>query len=424
MRISEQNFAIGVDYQQQQLQLRQQTTLQGSGPAREVRLTQQQSDYQEASIQSLREGQDINAARLGSEAELTTLARDNQLLSRRELVRQARQQTRSDEANTASNKSDETAESAQLPPGLEMMRQTSEWLNSLGQDPMAQSSAAATDEEAEAEMSLDSQMRILKTLLEKMLDITITLPSFRNENDSAQSTSPTSQATPPAPNGQSPDDTQAVQVSELTLEQEQLVFAASGSVTTTDGRQITLDLGFALSYQKQELTERLTQASALKDPLVLNLEGLVPGFSGARFEFDLDSDGTKDSLPELTSSSAFLALDRNGNGQIDDGSELFGARSGNGFADLALLDEDGNGVLDEGDSSFAALRLYRPDTALLTLGDKQIGAIFLNAVATPFMHLGGDQGTTGESPAVLRQTGLYLTEDGKAGTVQQVDLRV
>ena len=68
--------------------------------------------------------------------------------------------------------------------------------------------------------------------------------------------------------------------------------------------------------------------------------------------------------------------------------------------------------------------LSLPGAALLTLGDQKIGAIFLNAAATPFMHLGGDQGAQGESPAVLRQTGIYLTEDGKAGTVQQIDLRV
>lgn len=36
------------------------------------------------------------------------------------------------------------------------------------------------------------------------------------------------------------------------------------------------DLGFALNYQKLQLSERLTSSSALKDPLVLNLEGLVP----------------------------------------------------------------------------------------------------------------------------------------------------
>lgn len=118
-----------------------------------------------------------------------------------------------------------------------------------------------------------------------------------------------------------------------------------------------------------------------------------------------------------------LALDRNGNGQVDNGTELFGVQSGNGFADLAQFDQDANGVIDEGDSVLRELRLFRPGE-LLTLGDKQIGAIFLNATATPFTHLAAHQGSGEQSPAVLRQTGLYLTEDGKAGTVQQLDLRV
>lgn len=423
MRISEQNLTLGVEYQQQQAQLRQQTRLNGTGPAREIRLQQQHSDYQEASIESMEEGRQSNQTTLSSEAEVTAQARESQLLNRRELARQAREQTR-EAANSPQPSSDEATDPNALPPGLEMMRQTSEWLDSLGQDAIAQGTVSSAEEPPDTELSLDSQLRILKTLLEKMLDITITLPSFHNGGDSTQSTDTASSAAPPPTNGQSPDERQAVQVSELSLEQEQLVFAATGSVTTSDGREIALDLGFALSYQKLSLTERLTQASALKDPLILNLQGLVPGFTDARFAFDLDTDGTKENLPQLNSNSAFLALDRNGNGQIDNGSELFGAQSGNGFADLVLLDEDGNGVLDEADSSFAALRLYRPDTALLTLGDQQIGAIFLNAAATPFLHLGGDQTATGESPAVLRQTGLYLTEDGKAGTVQQIDLRV
>ena len=271
-------------------------------------------------------------------------------------------------------------------------------------------------------------MRILKTLLEKMLDITIDLPQITGgQGADAPSNAPTGQpaaAAPPAPLMANGEPNRTVQLSEASYEQEQLAFVANGQVSTADGREIKFDLGFALNYQKLQLSERLTSSAALKDPLVLNLEGLVPGFSSARFEFDLDADGSRESLTQLANNSAFLALDRNGNGQIDDGSELFGARSGNGFAELAALDEDGNGILDEADSGFASLRLYRSDTALLTLGDQKIGAIFLNAAATPFMHLGGDQGAQGESPAVLRQTGIYLTEDGKAGTVQQIDLRV
>ena len=186
-------------------------------------------------------------------------------------------------------------------------------------------------------MSLSSQMRILKTLLEKMLDITIDLPQITGgqgaDAPSNATELPASAATPASlmANG---EPNRTVQVSEASYEQEQLAFVANGQVATADGREIKFDLGFALNYQKLQLSERLTSSAALKDPLVLNLEGLVPGFSSARFEFDLDADGSSESLTQLANNSAFLALDRNGNGQIDDGNELFGARSGNGLLTL------------------------------------------------------------------------------------------
>ncbi len=419
MRITEQQVRVGVDYQQQQIQLRQQTTLDSELPVSEIRLNQQSSDYEELSISSLAEGISRDTQ---PEGKVQQKLDDSALLNRRELAKKAREAA--DAASTPQATTNNEENGSPLAPNLELIRQTSKWLESLGNDPLSSDSKVQPDDDTEAEMSLSSQMRILKTLLEKMLNITIELPKVGG-GETADPTAGASQApasaAAPLTNG---EPNRAVQVSEASFEQEQLAFVANGQVTTADGREITFDLGFALNYQKLQLSERLTSSSALKDPLVLNLEGLVPGFSSARFEFDLDADGSSESLTQLANNSAFLALDRNGNGQIDDGSELFGARSGNGFAELAALDEDGNGILDEGDSGFASLRLYRSDTALLTLGDQKIGAIFLNAAATPFMHLGGDQGALGESPAVLRQTGIYLTEDGKAGTLQQIDLRV
>ena len=419
MRITEQQVRVGVDYQQQQIQLRQQTTLDSELPVSEIRLNQQSSDYEELSISSLAEGISRDTQ---PEGKVQQKLDDSALLNRRELAKKAREAA--DAASTPQATTNNEENGSPLAPNLELIRQTSKWLESLGNDPLSSDSKVQPDDDTEAEMSLSSQMRILKTLLEKMLNITIELPKVGG-GETADPTAGASQApasaAAPLTNG---EPNRAVQVSEASFEQEQLAFVANGQVTTADGREITFDLGFALNYQKLQLSERLTSSSALKDPLVLNLEGLVPGFSSARFEFDLDADGSSESLTQLANNSAFLALDRNGNGQIDDGSELFGARSGNGFAELAALDEDGNGILDEGDSGFASLRLYRSDTALLTLGDQKIGAIFLNAAATPFMHLGGDQGAQGESPAVLRQTGIYLTEDGKAGTLQQIDLRV
>ena len=420
MRITEQQVRVGVDYQQQQIQLRQQTTLDSELPVSEIRLNQQSSDYEELSISSLAEGISRDTQ---PEGKVQQKLDDSALLNRRELAKKAREAA--DATSTPQTPANNEENSSPLAPNLELIRQTSKWLESLGSDPLSgDSKVQSDDDDTEAEMSLSSQMRILKTLLEKMLDITIDLPKVGG-GDSADPTASATQAPASAAatlaNG---EPNRTVQVSEASFEQEQLAFVANGQVTTADGREITFDLGFALNYQKLQLSERLTSSAALKDPLVLNLEGLVPGFSSARFEFDLDADGSSESLTQLANNSAFLALDRNGNGQIDDGNELFGARSGNGFAELAALDDDGNGILDEGDSGFASLRLYRSDTALLTLGDQKIGAIFLNAAATPFMHLGGDQGAQGESPAVLRQTGIYLTEDGKAGTLQQIDLRV
>ena len=420
MRITEQQVRVGVDYQQQQIQLRQQTTLDSELPVSEIRLNQQSSDYKELSISSLAEGISRDTQ---PEGKVQQKLDDSALLNRRELAKKAREAA--DATSTPQTPANNEENSSPLAPNLELIRQTSKWLESLGSDPLSgDSKVQSDDDDTEAEMSLSSQMRILKTLLEKMLDITIELPNVAG-GDTADPTASATQAPASAAatlaNG---EPNRTVQVSEASFEQEQLAFVANGQVTTADGREITFDLGFALNYQKLQLSERLTSSAALKDPLVLNLEGLVPGFSSARFEFDLDADGSSESLTQLANNSAFLALDRNGNGQIDDGNELFGARSGNGFAELAALDDDGNGILDEGDSGFASLRLYRSDTALLTLGDQKIGAIFLNAAATPVMHLGGDQGAQGESPAVLRQTGIYLTEDGKAGTLQQIDLRV
>lgn len=303
--------------------------------------------------------------------------------------------------------------------------------------PSSKESGKVSSDEQE-ELSLPSQLRLMKALIEAFTGIKITLPKQFNPQSGDQTatnaTTPNNQSAAATGN---PEDNRAVEVTTLSLEQESVSFSAKGALTTKDGKVVNLNLGFALDYRLLSANERLTSAGKLKDPLVLNLDGLVAGFTQGTFNFDLDADGNKEEVTKLDKGSAFLAMDRNGNGQIDDGKELFGALSGNGFADLAALDQDGNGVLDEGDSQFAQLRLYRPGEALLTLGEKKIGAIFLQSAATEFQHLGVDpagqeassdtaQATTtpAPSPAVLRQSGIYVTEDGKAGTVQQLDLRV
>lgn len=209
-------------------------------------------------------------------------------------------------------------------------------------------------------------------------------------------------------------------------ERETTSFQARGEVVTRDGRRIDISLSLQMARSvTQEEHEILRIGARLSDPLVINFDGDAAQLSQTRFEFDLDLDGQKDQVPMLAGSRAFLALDRNGDGKINDGSELFGARSGNGFAELAEFDEDGNGFIDAGDSVFERLRLWSPGAdgqgTLMTLGSMNIGAIWLNAADTEF-SLGS--GMTEDRLGVIRSSSIFLSEDGRVGTVQHVDLSI
>lgn len=159
------------------------------------------------------------------------------------------------------------------------------------------------------------------------------------------------------------------------------------------------------------------------DPLVINLDTNTANISDQKFYFDLDADGHKEAISTLGAGSGFLALDKNGDGRINDGSELFGAKSGNGFADLAKYDSDHNGWIDEADEIFDQLLIWTKDSrgrdVLCGLGQAGVGAIYLGNVSTEFTMT---QTGSREVNARVRKTGIFLYENGMAGTVQHVDL--
>ncbi len=209
-------------------------------------------------------------------------------------------------------------------------------------------------------------------------------------------------------------------LTETSATYERTTFAAAAQVTTADGRSIQLTA--ALSMERAEVSTRevhVLAGDARKiDPLVLNLAGGAATFDG-NTRFDLDANGTQESIAQLGGGSAYLAQDRNGNGAIDSGAELFGPTTGSGFGELAALDQDGNGWVDEGDAAFASLRLWSPSQGTLSpLRAADVGALYTGSAATPFEV----KGAGGQAQGSVAATGLFLREDGSAGTLQHVDL--
>jgi hypothetical protein len=209
-----------------------------------------------------------------------------------------------------------------------------------------------------------------------------------------------------------------------TVKSERTEFSATGVVNTADGRQISLRLNSVMSRRETSETEisGVVEVEKLKDPLVVNLDGKGVRLSADRFAFDLEGAGRQDEIPALAAGSGFLVLDANGNGRADSGSELFGTRSGNGFADLAAWDEDRNRWIDESDSVFGKLNVWRGGEGqpLETLVQSRVGAIYLGNAATEFSLLDSERRQLGQ----VRATGVFLKEDGTPGVLQQIDLAV
>jgi hypothetical protein len=207
-------------------------------------------------------------------------------------------------------------------------------------------------------------------------------------------------------------------------ENETTCFSTNGTVVTADGRSFDINLELEMSHSFTEATSSFVDYTqpVLCDPLVINLSSGCATVSDQKFYFDLDADGTSEEVSMLNSGSGYLALDKNGDGIINDGSELFGTASGNGFSDLAEYDSDQNGWIDEADEIFSKLKVWsineNGESELLSLKEAGVGAICLKNSSTEFSLKGADNTTN----AVIRRTVMFLYENGNVGTVQQLDL--
>ncbi|CAM3499860.1 MULTISPECIES: hypothetical protein [Helicobacter] len=210
-----------------------------------------------------------------------------------------------------------------------------------------------------------------------------------------------------------------------------LEVSISGKIIGSDGIEKSLDLSISVSQSFMQNLQ-ISSSNATKipedvnkkviDPLVIDYEGSGTELSDTKMRFDLDSDGTPDQISTLKKGSGFLALDKNGDGKINDGSELFGTQSGDGFKDLSIYDSNNDGKIDKDDPIYDKLRIWTPDAngegQLVGLGEKGIGVIYLNAQESQEMM----RGENGDLLGIKQKTADYLREDGSSGQIHHIDL--
>jgi Ca2+-binding RTX toxin-like protein len=142
---------------------------------------------------------------------------------------------------------------------------------------------------------------------------------------------------------------------------------AGGVVTIEEFRNG--DGGIRLRNKRPDMDE----AEKRRDPLIFDLDGdrmVLTSLDDSSAYFDLDGDGFREHVAWTRGGDGLLVYDRNGNGSIDDGSELFGSgyretdaggvqsRGTEGFDDLARLDSNDDGVIDAADAEYGALQIW------------------------------------------------------------------
>ena len=275
----------------------------------------------------------------------------------------------------------------------------------------------------------DPNLNLLIALIERMTGRKVHLlraGDLKGNPQAQQATQQAAAAAGAATQAQAPEKAGwgvEIKVEQVHQETETTGFRAAGQITTSDGRAISFDYALAMHREFSDTTSIEVQAGdAVKkiDPIALNLTGGPVALSTERTAFDINSDGTAEQVALPASGTYFLTIDANGNGKVDNGSELFGPSTNNGFAELRQLDTDRNGWIDEGDAAYATLKLWSgSDDATKSLAEAGVGALYVGqAASTQFDIRSG----TNEALGTIVSSSVYLSENGKPGALQQVDL--
>ncbi|NBB48494.1 VWA domain-containing protein, partial [Rhizobium sp. CRIBSB] len=164
--------------------------------------------------------------------------------------------------------------------------------------------------------------------------------------------------------------------------------------------------------------------SNIADPIILDLD--KNGFAFSSIDngvtFDIDADGKADQIA-WTSDDGILAYDANGNGTIDDGSEIFtpdfnGGKFASGVAALASLDSNGDGKIDASDEAFSKLQVWMDADNDGVSDQGELSSLSANGVAS--ISLTTDQTGGTEDDQTIFAEGEFTFADGSTGNFVEV----
>ena len=178
----------------------------------------------------------------------------------------------------------------------------------------------------------------------------------------------------------------------------------------------------------QDLFNSATAAPPVRvDPLIFDLDGdgiKTTSLDQSRTYFDLDSNGFAERTAWVDASDGLLVLDRNNDGQITSGQELFGdqtllangRRADSGFEALREFDSNRDGRIDAKDEVYSKLKIWRDLNGdgisqaeeLKGLSDYNIASISLSSTSS---------NASDAMNNIQRRVGSFIKTDGSGGVI-------
>ena len=210
----------------------------------------------------------------------------------------------------------------------------------------------------------------------------------------------------------------------------EIVYDVSNALGEATYEFINWLIGSVVDEGAREKTESIVaQAAGIQgrvDPLALDLDG--DGIETTDVKngtyFDLDNSGFAEKSAWIKSDDGILVLDRNGNGKIDGGKELFGdqtllkngEKATGGFQALEELDDNKDGKIDSADSKYSEIKVWRD---LNQDGQSSEEELFsLDELGIKALNLANNNvNSTDANGNIISRTGSYEKTDGSAGTM-------